>query len=158
MVKKSSYRASMTLTESIWQTVNRGTMTPEQLADELDYSASALKRAGLDGESGAGLNVKKLIPLMRAQEDYSILEHLNHRCGFLMIPIPRGGKSKKERVTDLAEYQRLSAAAVQVLVKLIDGGASREEALDTLYQMLKGTAVMIEEVKAGDQLPLDLKM
>ena len=156
MAKKSSYRATMTLKQCVWNTANRGRLTPEELDDKIDYSPSSLKRAGIEGPAGAGFNLLKLIPMMEAQDDYSILEHLNHRCGFLMIPIPKGGKSKKERVTDLAEYQRLSAAAVQVLVKLIDGGASREEALDTLYQMLKGTAVMIEEVKAGSQISMDL--
>ena len=63
----------MTLTDAIWQTVNRGELTPEQLQDEIDYSASALKRAGLDGESGAGFNLRKLIPLMKTQGDYTIL-------------------------------------------------------------------------------------
>ena len=155
MGKRSNYRASMTLTEAIWQTVNRGTLTPEQLEDEIDYSASALKRAGLDGESGAGLNVKKMIPLMRAQDDYTILEHLNHRCGFVMIPIPRGGKSKKEKIADVAEYQKLASAAVHVLVRMINDGASREEALDTLYQMLRGTAQVMDDVKAGAQIPIE---
>ncbi|OPL13685.1 MAG: hypothetical protein AVO39_10120 [delta proteobacterium MLS_D] len=51
------FNPSVTLTEAIWQTVNRGTLTPEQLQDEIDYSASALKRAGLDGESGARFNL-----------------------------------------------------------------------------------------------------
>ncbi|MBA7546717.1 hypothetical protein ES705_39112 [subsurface metagenome] len=88
MKKKSNFKPSMTLTQTIWQTVNRGQLTPEQLQDEIDYSASALKRAGIDGESGAGFNLRKLIPLMKAQEDYAILEFLAYRCGFIMIPPP----------------------------------------------------------------------
>ncbi len=156
MGKKTKFRASMTLTEAIWQTVNRGRLTPEQLEDEIDYSASALKRAGLDGDSGAGFNLRKLVPLMKAQDDYSILEHLAHRCGFILIPVPRGGKSKKERVGSVAEYQKLTAAAVDVLCRLIDDGASEQEATDTLHRMLKGTAEMIEEVKSGNQIEMDL--
>lgn len=155
MNKRSTYRASMTMTEAIWATVNRGKLTPEQLEDEIDYSASALKRAGLDGESGAGFNLRKLVPLMKAQDDYTILEHLAHRCGFILIPIPRGGKSRKERITSAAEYQKLAAAAVNVLVKFIDRNASETEAVDKLYAMLKGTAEMMEDVKTGKQIELD---
>lgn len=155
MTWKSSYRATMTLTEAIWRTVNRGRLTPEQLEDEIDYSASALKRAGLDGESGAGFNLRKLIPLMKAQDDYAILEHLALHCGYILIPIPRGGRSKKERIADVAAYQRLAAAAVNALVKFVDRGMSEKDATDTLYEMLRGTAVMMEDVKAGKQIEMD---
>jgi len=156
MPQKTKYRASMTLTEAIWQTVNRGKLTPDELEDEIDYSASALKRAGLDGESGAGFNLRKLIPLMKSQGDYTIIEHLAHHCGFILITIPKSGKSKKERIISLAEYQRLTAAAVQVLVRLIDNGVSEKEATDTLYEMLKGTAKMMEEVKQGKQIEMEM--
>jgi len=145
----------MTLTEIIWQTVNRGQLTPEQIQDEIDYSASALKRAGLDGESGAGFNLRKLIPLMKTQDDYSILEFLAYRCGFLLIPIPRGGRSKKDRITSVVEYQKLTAIAVEVLMRFTKSGVSQAETEDILHQMLKGTAEMIQDVKSGNQIELD---
>lgn len=145
----------MTLTEIIWQTVNRGQLTPEQIQDEIDYSASALKRAGLDGESGAGFNLRKLLPLMKTQDDYSILEFLAYRCGFLLIPIPRGGRSKKDRITSVAEYQKLTALAVEVLVRFTESGVSQAEVEDILHKMLKGTAEMIQDIKSGDQIELD---
>jgi len=153
--KSSNFKPSMTLTQTIWQTVNRGLLTPEQLQDEIDYSASSLKRAGIDGEAGAGFNLRKLIPLMKSQDDYAILEFLAYRCGFLLIPIPRSGRAKKERRISLAEYQKLTAAAVGVLVKFIDDGATKEEAEDILHDMLKGTAEMIEDVKKGNQIEMD---
>jgi hypothetical protein len=156
MTRTSKYQASMTLTEAIWKTVNRGRLTPEQLEDEIDYSASALKRAGLDGESGAGFNIRKLVPLMKAQNDYTILEHLSYRCGFILIPIPRGGKSKKDRIASAAAYQKIAAAAVDVGGKFIDDGADEKEVIDQLYAMLKGTAEMMEDVRAGKQIELDL--
>lgn len=56
----------------------------------------------------------------------------------------------------MAEYQRLASAAVHVLVRMINDGAGRDEAIDTLYQMLKGTAEMMESVKKGDQIELEL--
>ena len=92
--KTSTFTPSQTLTDVIWQTVNRGELTPEQLQDEIDYSASALKRAGLDGESGAGFNLRKLLPLMKAQDDYRILEFIAYRCGMILIPIPKSGGVK----------------------------------------------------------------
>jgi hypothetical protein len=153
---RSSYTPSMTLTDAIWRTVNRGKLTPDQLEDEIDYSASALKRAGLDGESGAGFNIRKLIPLMKAQDDYTILEHLAHHCGFILLPFPRGGRSKKERIASVSEYQMLVTAATNILVKFINQGSSQEEAIEHLYRVLKSTAEMLEEVKAGDQISLDL--
>lgn len=155
--KKSRYRASMTQTEALWETINRGKLTPEQLQDEIDYSASSLKRAGLDGESGAGFNLRKLIPLMKAQDDYTILEHLAHHCGFLLLPIPRGGRSRKERVMSIAEYQKLGAVAVETLARYIENGATEQEALDHLHDMLKGTAGLIEDVKAGKQIAMNFE-
>lgn len=157
MTSKTTYRASMTLKDAVWQTVNRGHLTPEQLADEIDYSVSALKRAGLDGESGAGFNLFKLIPTMRAQDDYTILEHMNHHCGFIAIPIPRGGRSKKERIASAAEYQKLTSAAADVVVRFVNRGATEKEALDMLHAMLKGTAEMMEDVKSGKQIEMDFE-
>jgi len=155
--KKSNFKASMTLTEAIWRTVNRGELTPEQLQDKIDYSASALKRAGLDGESGAGFNLRKLIPLMKAQQDYTILEHLAYHCGMILVPIPKGGRSKKDRLTSVNEYQKLGVLVVEVLLKLIENGTTEEEALNILHEMLTGTAEMIQEVKSGNQIPLDFE-
>ena len=149
------FSPSMTLTEAIWQTVNRGRLTPEQLQDEIDYSASALKRAGLDGESGAGLNLRKLIPLMKAQDDYSILEFLAVRSGKILLDIPRGGKSKKDRRISIAEYQKLAAMVVKALLDLVEDGKSPAEALDALYRMLKSTAVMMNDVKQGNQIEIE---
>jgi len=152
---RNSFKPTMTLTETIWQTVNRGQLTPEQLQDEIDYSASSLKRAGIDGESGAGFNLRKLIPLMKAQNDYSILEFLAYRCGRILIKMPKGGRSKKDRIASVGEYQALAAAAVNVLVRFIDEGATPEEAQDTLYDMLRGTAEIMHDVKAGNQIEID---
>lgn len=154
--KHTTFRPSMTLTEAIWETVNRGELTPEQLQDEIDYSASSLKRAGLDGESGAGFNLRKLIPLMKAQNDYTILEHIAYHCDRLLIPIPKGGRSKQQRMSSVADYQQLAALTVDVLLKHIESGATVEETTDTLFRMLKGTAELIEDVKKGNQIELDL--
>ena len=147
----------MTLTDAIWETVNRGQLTAEQLQDEIDYSASALKRAGLDGESGAGFNLRKLIPLMKAQDDYTILELLSYKCGKILIDIPRGGKTKKNRIASLIEYQKLAALAVEVLMKFVENGVSQKEAVDTLHNMLKGTAEVMEDVKMGKQIEIDFE-
>ena len=154
-IKKSNFKPSMTLTDAIWQTVNRGQLTPEQLQDEIDYSASALKRAGLDGESGAGFNLRKLIPLMKAQDDYTILEHIAYHCGRILIPIPRGGRSKKDRMISINEYQKLATIAVEILLRYIEDGATQQEAEGILHDMLKGTAELIEDVKKGKQIELD---
>jgi len=154
-MKKSKYSPSMTLTDAIWGTVNRGKLTPEQLQDEIDYSASSLKRAGIDGESGAGFNLRKLLPLMKAQDDYSILEFLNYRCGFIQVNIPRGGKSKKTRITSILEYQKLASIAVEALLRLVENGATQKEAEETLYDMLKGTAELLEDVKKGEQIEIE---
>jgi len=153
--KTSTFNPSQTLTDVIWQTVNRGELTPEQLQDEIDYSASALKRAGLDGESGAGFNLRKLIPLMKAQGDYRILEFLSYRCGMILIPIPKSGRGKKDRITSVAEYQKITAEAVQALVNFIEKGATQSEVEDILHRALKGTAEMIEDVKSGNQIELE---
>ena len=156
MVKRNcNFKPSMTLTDVIWQTVNRGQLTPEQLQDEIDYSASALKRAGLDGESGAGFNIRKLLPLMKAQDDFSILEFLAYSCGFLLVKIPKGGRSKKDHMVSINNYQKLASTTIDILLKFIEYEAHQEEAEEILHRMLKSTAEMMAEIRKGNQIELD---
>ena len=147
----------MTLTQMIWQTVNRGQLTPEQLQDEIDYSASSLKRAGIDGESGAGFNIQKLIPLMKAQNDFSILEFLAHNCDYMLVKIPRGGKSKKDHMISINDYQKLASTTIDILLRFTDHKAYQEDAEEILHKMLKSTAEIMEDIKKGNQIELDFR-
>lgn len=149
------FHTSMTLTDAIRQTAINGRLTPEQLQDEIDYRAITIRRAATDGESGAGLNLRKLLPLMRAQDDYTILEWLAYRSGKLLIDIPVSGRSKKNKRISVAELQGLAAQVVQTLINLVDNGNDPKDAENLLYQMLKSTAAMMENVKKGNQIELD---
>ena len=65
----------------------------EQLADECGCSASYLYRGGLpydDNGSGCRFPLEYVIPLMLAQKDFSILQHIAHRTNHLEVRIPRG--------------------------------------------------------------------
>ncbi len=158
MAKKllSRFRPSMTLTDCLWLCVNRGKYTPGQLVDKIDYSESSLKRASLDGDSGAGFNLRKLIPFMNAQGETTILDFLNYSMGQISIPIPKSGRSKKDRMKSANDFQRLTTDAISALNEYNDKGSSQEKAIDMLHQVMKGAVELMEEVKKGNQIELDL--
>lgn len=93
-----------TIDEAIYETIHRDEKPPKVLADEIGCSYSYLMRMGMQTESGVDFNLKYLIPLMKATNNYEILKVICQRCAYMLVRRPRG--TKKGAKKDLNTYQK----------------------------------------------------
>ena len=131
------------------------TRSVSQIADELGCSDSLLYRYGLDGESNAEFPLSRLIPLMRATEDYRLLNHVAARCGFVLVKLSRSAALKKKDPETINEIQaRFSRLLSDFLSFTAD--ASEAETLELLDQFNKHMTDMasmrraVRDYKQGD--------
>lgn len=84
-----------TVTEALYDTIHRGEKPLKAIAEEIGVSENYLTRSALpdaeDSDTGTGCRfpLKKLIPLIRATNDYQVLDAIEHslgRCGVLLPP------------------------------------------------------------------------
>jgi hypothetical protein len=129
--------------------------TVGQIADELGCCESLLYRYGLDGESGAEFPMARLIPLMRATEDYRLLNHVAARCGYVLVKLSRSAALKKKDPETINEIQaRFSRLMSDFLSFTAD--ASEVETLELLDQFNRHMTDMasmrraVRDFKQGD--------
>lgn len=102
------------LKDALYETVHRSKKPPKQLADETGISYNYMMRAAMDTESGCDFNLKYVVPLMLASDNYEILKSQAALCGFLLVKNPTGTRKGAKR--DLQDYQ---VSFNQMIVKLI---------------------------------------
>jgi hypothetical protein len=125
------------------------------IADELGCCESVLYRYGLDGDSGAEFPLKRLIPLMKATEDYRLLHHIAARCGFVLVRLARATALKRKDPEAVNEIQaRFSHIIAHFLLHTADAPADVTMALlDDLDKHLTDMASMrraVKDFKQGD--------
>ncbi|GJQ32635.1 MAG: hypothetical protein HBSAPP04_14740 [Ignavibacteriaceae bacterium] len=105
-----------TIKELLYKTAHRNKKSIKQLADESGISENYLYRACLPvDESGVKFPLDKLVPLMKAANDYSILSHISNICGFILVKIPVFKAKKGEAIDIYDEYQEATAYALSAL-------------------------------------------
>ncbi|MEI7636374.1 MAG: phage regulatory CII family protein [Syntrophus sp. (in: bacteria)] len=83
-----------TLNDCIYQTVHRNTKPLKAIAEEIGMSENYLTRAALpdqeesDTGSGCRYPLKKIIPLIRATGDFSVLDFIERSLGRVAVPLP----------------------------------------------------------------------
>lgn len=88
----------MTQQEALYQTIHKNKKPLKAIAEEIGVSANYLDRAALpdqeDSDTGTGCRfpLKKLIPLIRSTNDYSVLDVTEHSLGRVGILLPPPGK------------------------------------------------------------------
>lgn len=126
----------------LYETIHRNKKSVQQLADETAISSSYLYRAGMPmDQSGVRFPVDFIIPLMKASNDFSILQHLAITCDFIIIKTPRISCSKLERDTIISNYQSKTSAAASALVSFFSKPSldNYKNAIDTLQSVLECT-------------------
>ncbi len=106
-------------------TVHGSKQSVEQIADELGISTSYLYRACLEGDSGCRFPLDLLIPLMKATNDYSLLDHLNSRCDRVTVSLPRSSQFKRKEPEAINEVQRNFNDAMAQLLKFFANPQSK---------------------------------
>lgn len=127
----------------LYETIHRNKKSVEQIADEIGISVSYLYRAGLPlDESGVRFPLDYVIPLMKATNDYRILEHLAQVCGFIVIKQPRVRTPKVDGITLVSDYQDITTNAVRKLKNFLDkpDRTRYEEVVEALQRVMQSSA------------------
>jgi len=92
------------ISEALYETVHQSKKPAKQLADETGVSYNYLMRMSMDTSSGVDFNLKYLVPVMKAANNYDVLKALNQLCGFLPpVKPPKGWKTSPSQ--EVHEYQ-----------------------------------------------------
>jgi len=85
----------MTLRDCLYRTIHRNGKPLKAIAEEIGMAESYLSRSALpdmeDSETGTGCRfpLKKLIPLIHATDDYSVLDFIEQSLGRVAIHLPK---------------------------------------------------------------------
>ena len=92
---------------------------------------------------------------MNATHDFSILQHLASRAGFILFRIP--SRIRCQKTADLNKFQSIFAQTFQSLIKFRDGEISRDECLGQIDRLLSKTLELRKSVESYPQLVIDFK-
>jgi len=107
-----------TLRDCLYRTIHRNGKPLKAIAEEIGMAESYLSRSALpdmeDSETGTGCRfpLKKLIPLIRATDDYSVLDFIEQSLGRVAIRIPKAS-------SDLSDVCRLTMKSVKEFGQLM---------------------------------------
>jgi hypothetical protein len=91
-----------TLTECLYQTIHKNHKPLKVIAEELGMSENYLTRAALpdaeDSDTGTGCRfpLKKLIPLIKATDDFTVLDCIEKNLGRCGIALPSAKRNISE--------------------------------------------------------------
>jgi hypothetical protein len=104
----------------IYATIHRNKKPIAEIAELMGVSQPSLYRYGLENESGAEMPLSRLIPLMRATSNYSILERIAYLCGFILVKMPRFRARKMDEIDMIDGYQGTTVRALASMKKFLD--------------------------------------
>jgi hypothetical protein len=138
----------------IYSTIHRNRKPIDQIADEMGISVESLYRYGLPSPSGSDIPLKRLIPLLKITNDYSILKHIASICGFVLVKIPRYRASKGDSNEVVSSYQKASAEATNDLIKFFQHPTFKnheavKNSLDKVMEESVGASKYIDKEYSG---------
>ena len=107
-----------TLKDCLYGTIHRNEKPLKQIAEEIGMSENYLTRAALpdaeDSDTGTGCRfpLKKLIPLIRTTDDFTVLNFIERSLGRVAVPIPPAH-------TSIKDIYRLSMQAIKEFGELM---------------------------------------
>lgn len=140
----------MELKKILYKTVHRKAESVEEIADRVGCSASLLYRCANINDAQARFPLEKLLPLMRATGDYSILKHLASRSGFILYKLP--AKIKPKKIADLNEYQGSFTDAFRALLDFKKGKITKKQCPIHIDKFLSQTIGLKKGVEGVEQM------
>lgn len=151
---------NFTLRESLYNTIHRSKKPLKVIAEEIGISENYLTRAALpdleDSDTGTGCRfpLKKLIPLIRATNDYSVLDHIEHSLGRfgVLLPPPAGTltadvcRLAMKSVTEFGELMAHVESAADHKIKPVE----RENILREGYQAVQAIMSLMAACKGKE--------
>ncbi|MBO8183310.1 MAG: hypothetical protein H0Z28_11065 [Archaeoglobus sp.] len=143
-----------TLQGELYQTAYSSRKSIEQIADETGISPMYLYKM-LSG--GCNFPLYKLIPFMNACNDYRVLRHIAHRTGHLLVKIPRVGKSKKDDIEMVKDYQDKASRVIRMLLEYIKNPSEgkKQNIIEALNCMAEESIRIKKRIEKNYQLELE---
>ena len=135
-----------TLTECLYETIHKNKKPLKLIAEEIGVSDSYLTRAALpdseDSDTGTGCRfpLKKLISLIKATNDYTVLDCIENNLGRVAITLPTLAKAST------ADVCRLTMQSMKEFGKLI--GNVEEATEDGKVTTVENEKIQAEGYKA----------
>lgn len=111
---------NLTTDEVIHLCLERSGKLSKVVADEVGINYNTFMRKVSPTDEGTGLFVKELIPFMNATGCYSVLDHLNERCGRMYVPAPRGIRKGTDPKQDINKYSSKFMKMAGMLMRFVD--------------------------------------
>lgn len=127
----------MELKRVLYRTIHKAGLSVEELADRLGISSSMLYRAGNPNDDGARFPLEKVIGLMRATKDYSILHHIASRTDHVVFKLPRAAAKTAE---DMHEFQLVFTVCFSSMLAFYRGEATKEDTVRKIDDLISAAA------------------
>ena len=145
------------LRECLYNTIHRNKKPLKVIAEEIDVSETYLTRSALpdteDSDTGTGCRfpLKKLIPLIKATNDYSTLDFIEQSMGRVAIKLPEASLSIENiyRLTmrSVSEYGELMS---EIEDAVADGKITPQETQQILkegYDAVKAIMTLLKTIE-----------
>lgn len=150
-----------TLRESLYNTIHLNKKPLKVIAEEIGISENYLTRAALpdqeDSDTGTGCRfpLKKLIPLIRATDDYSVLDHIEHSLGRfgVLLPPPSGTLTAdifRLTMKSVTEFGELMAHVEKAVADHKIKPVERENILREGYQAVQAIMALMAACKGKE--------
>lgn len=150
-----------TLKDRLYETIHRNAKPLKAIAEEIGMSENYLARAALpdqeesDTGSGCRFPLKKLIPLIRATDNFSVLDYIEDSLGRVAITIPTM-KTTSEPVYRLAmkavkEFGELMAELDSDLADGKLNNTEKERIAEEGYQAIQAIATLLKTVNGENK-------
>lgn len=124
-----------TVKECLYETIHRNKKPLKLIAEEIGISESYLTRSALpdieelDTGTGCRFPLKKLVPLIRATGDYSVLDNIEHNLGRVGVALP----------------PPVAAPPADICMQTMKAVANFGELVRTVYQALSDNKIKPQE-------------
>lgn len=100
--------------EIIYKLIHRGPHDIDELAELMGVSTNYVYRMGLPStsESHSDIGIRRLIAIMKAQNDTAFVRYLAKRFGGMFVKVPRVARDRREGNEIIADYQETATRAV----------------------------------------------
>jgi|GEM_PF-5174447 len=130
-----------TLKDALHENIHNSGVPLKQLADAIGISYSYIANAGNPNLDEFHFQLRHLIPLIRATNNFSALDHIEHACNRVAFSIPKSSGSNVGLTNELMEMVHgLGELSRELQKALEDGKVNRMEAKDMeplLFDLVK---------------------
>jgi hypothetical protein len=150
-----------TLRDSLYNTIHRNKKPLKLIAEEIGISENYLTRAALpepeETETGSGCRfpLKKLVPLIMATNDFSVLDVIEHSLGRfgVLLPPPAGTPTAdicRLTMKSIAEFGELVSEIERSLSDNKVSKKEREKIVREGYQAVEAILSMVAACKGSE--------